>query len=123
MHGKGIERALVHDHEAFLQVLALLAFVAGVFERQAEERPMRRHLREQHRVERLADLWSDVEQHVAEEDAAGHERQRHRHINHSALAGHVARLAQDGQAVAHRLNSSVGAATEAVGAQKHQCEC
>ena len=34
MHGKGVERTLVHDHEPFLQVLALLAFVARVLERQ-----------------------------------------------------------------------------------------
>src|SRR4029077_15812860 len=34
MHGKGVGRTLVHDHEPFLQVLALLAFVARVLERQ-----------------------------------------------------------------------------------------
>ena len=55
-------------------------------------------------VERLAGLVLHVGQQVAEQDAAGGEGERDRHVEHGALAGLGPRLAQDVGAVAHRLD-------------------
>ena len=73
---------------------------------------------DQDRVQRPAGLVLDAEQQVREQDAAGGERERHRHVEHGALAGRDPRLAQDLQAVRDRLDAGVGAAAEAVGAQE-----
>ena len=53
---------------------------------------------------------------VREQNAAGGERQRHRHVQHGALPGAYLRLAQDLQAVRDRLDAGVGPAAEAIGA-------
>ena len=52
----------------------------------------------------------DVEQQVAEDDAAGGERQRGGHQHHGALAGLHLGLAHDLQPVVDRLDAGVGAA-------------
>ena len=73
-------------------------------------------------VQRLAGFGLDVEQQVAEQDSAGDEGQRQRHVDHRALAGLGARLAQNRQTVAHRFDSRVSAAAEAVGAEENHRE-
>ncbi len=85
----------------------------------AEELPVARQPLEHDGVERLAGLGLDVEQQVAEQNSAGDEGQRHGHVDHRALAGLGARLAQDRQAVADRLDPGVRAAAQAVGAKEN----
>ena len=72
-------------------------------------------LLEQHGVHRLALGGRDVPEQVADQQAAGRERQRDGHVDHRALAGLHARLAHDGQAVGDGLDAGVGAAAHRVG--------
>ena len=69
-------------------------------------------------VERLGLPRRDLQQQVAEEQAAGGEGQRDRHVQHGLLAGLHLGLAQDLHAVGHGLDAGVGAAAQRVGAQE-----
>ena len=80
----------------------------------------RGHGLDQHRVQRLAAHRGDVPQQVADQQAAGGERQRDRHVEHGPLGGLHARLAHDGQAVRDRLDAGVGAAAQRVGVNEEQ---
>ena len=60
---------------------------------------------------------------VAEQDAARRERERRGHVEHRALAGLHARLAQDRDAVRDGLDAGVRAAAQRVGAQEERDRC
>src|SRR5258706_10429323 len=64
-------------------------------EMDAAEVPPACDLIDEARVQRAAFLRPDVEQQIAEQDATGGERQRRRHVEHRALAGLNAGLAQN----------------------------
>jgi hypothetical protein len=68
-----------------------------------------------------AGLVADVEQQVAHHEPGRQECQGNGHVAHGALGRLHARFSQDGQAVAHRLDTRVGACSHAVCAQ-HQEE-
>ena len=77
-------------------------------------------LLDQHRVQRLALDGAHVPEQVADQQAAGGDRQRGRHVEHRALAVSHARLLHDRHAVGDRLDAGVGAAAEGVGVQEEQ---
>ena len=108
MRGDEEQRAFAHEREE----------KESAPELQIAEVPPARHLIDQARVQRTTFLGANVEQEIAEEDAAGGERERRRHVEHRPLASLDARFAQDLQPVRDRLDPGVGAAAHAVGAQK-----
>ena len=93
---------------------------SAVADGEAAEVPAAEDVLREDGVHRLARRVVDVEQQVADQDAAGGEGQRDRHVDHGPLAGGDARLAHDLEAVRHRLDAGVGAAAEGVGAQQQQ---
>ncbi len=77
--------------------------------------PSRGDALHEHGVQRLPGDLRDAEEEVADHEAHRHEGQGGGHVPHRALGGLHARLAEDGKAVAHRLDAGVGARTHAVG--------
>ena len=83
-------------------------------------RPGSGQLLEEHSIERLAFLGCHPEEQICHQQAGHRHRQRYGHVAHGAFAGLDPRLAQDGETVAHSLNSSVGSGAHAVRAQHQQ---
>ena len=65
---------------------------------------------EKNSIHRLSLDWKGAHEKIAQQDAAGRERERGGHQEHRALAGLNSRLAQHPHAVGNRLDTRVGAA-------------
>jgi hypothetical protein len=74
------------------------------------------------RVHRARHLGAGSHEQVAQDDPAGGEGQRDRHVEHGPLRVGDARLAQDLHAVRYGLDSGIGPAAERVGAHHDEGE-